>query len=90
MNTLIKPFTFVTNDEILQSIKSLTDQLVTNNYAIVSNPSAVQLFSRKIPQYYRERNIIIFVSKRGKNMIVIDPAYKFNEVRTKIFRITPK
>jgi len=90
MRRIIQPFRFVTNDDIKQSIQTLLSQLEKYNYAIISNPNAVRQFSRTIPPYYRENNIITFFSKNGYNYVVVSHNHKITsknqnkyEIRTK-------
>ena len=90
MNYTIKPFTFTTNKQIQQSIRALTKQLLHQNYAVINNPRAIQLFSRTIPQYYKKQNIVIFTSKNGQNIITINPKYKFTKNNNKTFKIRLK
>lgn len=90
MRRIINPFKFVTNKDIERSINTLLSQLEKYNYAIISNPNAQRQFSKTIPKYYRDNNIITFVSKNGFNYIIMSHDHKIESKSDKKYKITSK
>ena len=58
MNKIIHLTTRTTPQHIKQSLESIVQQLSDNNFAETKSKAAIRLFSRKIPAFYREENII--------------------------------
>ena len=90
MNYLIKPFSFVKNEDIKNAIARLVSCLEKYNYAVVSNGYAIRLFARSIPSFYKEKKIIFFTRKNNYGIIALNHAYKFAKENDKTFRITLK
>lgn len=79
MNKIIKVIRIGTPDDIRTSIRRIVSQLEKHNYSISSDPRAVRLFSRFIPEPYRRNRIIIFsrtVDRPTRSIITIKPEYK--------------
>ena len=66
MNKIIKVIRIGTPEDIRKSIKNIISQLEKQNYAFTSNVRAIRLFSRYIPVWYKENDIII-ISRPVKN-----------------------
>jgi len=90
MRRIINPFKFVDNNDIENAIKTLLSQLEKYNYAIISNPDASRQFSRSIPKYYRDNNIITFISKNGYNYIILSHHHKIEPKSTTKYKISSK
>lgn len=75
---------FGISNDIKESIQQIINSLEKNNYAITSNFPAVRFFSRFIPDYYKDEDIICFGRKSNKknrgSIIVLNQDYQLTRV----------
>lgn len=83
MNKIIHLSTRTTPENIKTSLESIVQQLSNDNFAETKSKPAIRLFSRKIPSFYREDNIIMchdgtifvknthYIEKKGNTSIRI-------------------
>jgi len=83
---------FGISEDIKESIQDIINSLEKQNYAITDNFPAVRFFSRFIPDFYKDEDIICFGRKLNKknkgSLIVLNPHYQL--VKVDDFRIEIK
>jgi len=83
MNKLIYLTTKTTPKHIKTEIHRIVQQLVKDNYAETKNKSAIRLFARRIPSFYRDNNTI----RCFDGSIFVKSAYRIEETNNCAIRI---
>lgn len=86
----IKIIRFGVSEDIKQAIRNIIDDLERYNYSFVTDPRAIRMFSRFVPDEYKGNIIVIGKSihkKRRGNTINIEHGYKIKKNENYDFEI---